>query len=77
MVEDPAVTPGLRNRIHYGALTGLRPIERRNVIQTSWQAIFEDWAIEPDPVQQARTIPALTLGGVPLTLGGEILTLGD
>lgn len=77
VVEDPAVTPGLRNRIHYGALTGLRPIERRNVVQTSWQANFEDWAVEPDPVQQARTIPALTLGGVPLTLGGEILTLGD
>lgn len=77
VVEDPASTAGLRNRIHYGALTGLRAFERRNAAQTSWQMSIEDWAVEPDPVQQARTIPALTIGGEPLTLGGHILTLGD
>lgn len=77
VVEDPARTVGLRNRIRYGGLTGLRAFERRNVLQTSWQMSIEDWAVEPDPVQQARTIPALTIGGEPLTLGGHILTLGD
>lgn len=77
VVEDPAATAGLRNRIRYGALTGLRAFERRNVIQTTWQMSIQDWAVEPDPVFLPRTVPALTLGGVPLTLNGEILTLGD
>jgi hypothetical protein len=77
VVEDPAATTGLRNRIHYGALVGLRAFERRNLRQTSWQLSIEDWAIEPDPVEQPRILPVLTLGGVPLTLGGELLTIGD
>jgi len=57
VVEDPDRTAGLRNRIHYGALTGLRAFERRNVRQTSWQLTVEDWAIEPDPVLQP--LPAI------------------
>lgn len=77
VVEDPDRTAGLRNRIHYGALTGLRAFERRNVRQTSWQMTVEDWAVEPAAVVTPTTIPVLTLGGVPLSLGGEILTLGD
>lgn len=77
VVEDPDRTAGLRNRIHYGTLTGLRSYERRNAAQTSWQMSIDGWAVEPDPVQQSRTIPVLTLGGEPLTLGGHILTLGD
>lgn len=77
VVEDPAGTAGLRNRIHYGALTGLRAFERRNVRQTSWQMTFEDWAVEPERVTTATTIPVLSIGGVPLTLGGELLTVGD
>ncbi|MEO7469622.1 MAG: hypothetical protein ABIV36_21635 [Sphingobium limneticum] len=78
VVEDPDRTAGLRNRIHYGALTGLRAFERRNVRQTSWQLSFEDWAIEPDqPVKTILSIAVLTLGGVPLTLGGDIMTLGE
>lgn len=77
VVEDPARTAGLRNRIHYGALTGLRAFERANVRQTKWQLSFEDWAIEPDQVEQPGTIPALTIDNVPITLSGEILTLGD
>lgn len=77
VVEDPARTAGLRNRIHYGALIGLRAFERRNAVQTTWQMSIEDWAIEPDPVEQPTPIPVLTIGGEPVTLGGEILTLGD
>lgn len=76
VVEDPAATEGLRNRIHYGGLTSLRAFDRRNPAQTSWQLSIEDWALEPSQVAQPTTIPALTLGGVPLTLGGDILTLG-
>ncbi|PHP19514.1 hypothetical protein CG471_11685 [Sphingobium sp. IP1] len=77
VVENPDRTAGLRNRIHYGTLTGLRSYDRRNAVQTSWQLAIDGWAIEPDPVHQSRTIPVLTLGGEPLTLGGEFLTLGD
>lgn len=77
VVEDPAQTAGLRNRIHYGALTSLRAYERRNRRQTSWQLAVDDWALEPAAVQQAVAIPFLTLGGQPVTLSGEILTLGD
>ncbi len=77
VVEDPARTAGLRNRIHYGALTSLRPFERRNRRQTNWQLGVEDWAIEPGQLFEPQSIPALTLGGAPLTLDGEILTLGD
>jgi hypothetical protein len=77
VVEDPARTTGLRNRIHYGALTGLRAFERRNVRQTSWQLTVEDWAVEPAEVVTPTSIPSLTLGGEPLTLAGQIITLGD
>ncbi|MDT7533724.1 hypothetical protein OVY48_09840 [Sphingobium sp. SA2] len=58
VVEDPATSIGLRNRIHYGALTGLRSFTRRNVAQTSWQLVCEDWAIEPDPILQSD-IPSI------------------
>lgn len=77
VVEDPASTAGLRNRIRYGALTALRTFERRNAVQTSIQLSMEDWAIEPAALFAPQSVPALTLGGVPLTLGGEILTLGE
>lgn len=43
VVEDPAATAGLRNRIHYGLLTSLRPFERRNPAQTRWELSMEDW----------------------------------
>lgn len=77
VVEDPANTAGLRNRIHYGALTGLRAFERRNAVQTSWQLTMEDWAIESDPTEVPRPFPLLTLDGEPLALGGDALTLGE
>lgn len=77
VVEDPARTDGLRNRIHYGAMTALRPFERRNVRQTSWQMSFEDWAVEPATLATPTPAPVLTLQGVPLTIGGQLLSLGN
>ena len=43
VVEDPAATTGLRNRIHYGRFTGLRAYERRNPKQTRWDFSMEEW----------------------------------
>lgn len=38
VVEDPERTTALRNRIRYGALTGLRAFDRRNAVQTAFAA---------------------------------------
>ena len=43
VVEDPAATQGLRNRIHYGLFTGLRRFERRDVSLTRWELTIEEW----------------------------------
>ncbi|RJF91138.1 hypothetical protein [Sphingomonas cavernae] len=43
VVEDPAPTTGLRNRIHYGLFEKLRQFERRNRIQTRWEFGMEEW----------------------------------
>jgi len=43
VIEDPAATVGLRNRIHYGLFKGLRPFERRNPKQTRWDFKIEEW----------------------------------
>lgn len=43
VVEDPAATRGLRNRIHYGLFTGLRRFERRDVSLTRWEMTVEEW----------------------------------
>lgn len=76
VVEDPDWTPGLRARLHYGLLTGLRPNERRNPAQTRWDCQIEDWASAADMPIPPRPASITTLGGSPLTFGGEILTIG-
>lgn len=43
VVEDPAATTGLRNRIHYGLFEKLRQFERRNRKQTRWEFGMEEW----------------------------------
>jgi hypothetical protein len=43
VVEDPAQTAGLRNRIHYGKLVSLRQFERRNPAQSRWEMTAEEW----------------------------------
>lgn len=43
VVEDPAATTGQRNRIHYGLFQGLRQFDRRNVKQTRWEFLIEEW----------------------------------
>ncbi len=43
VVEDPSATTGLRNRIHYGLLTGLRKFERRSPGRTRWELSMEEW----------------------------------
>ncbi len=77
VVEDPDRTAGLRNRIHYGGLTGLRAYDRRNKRQTSWQMSVEDWTIEPPPAAALLDLAVITLGGEMLTMGGDYLTLGE
>ena len=43
VVEDPAPTTGLANRIHYGLMTGLKRYERRNAAQIRWDFSMEEW----------------------------------
>lgn len=43
VAEDPAMTTGLRWRLHYGKLTTLRQFERRNPAQTRWEMTVEEW----------------------------------
>ena len=43
VVEDPAATTGLRQRIHYGRLVSLRKYERREAALTRWEMAMEDW----------------------------------
>lgn len=76
VVEDPDWTPGLRARLHYGLLTGLRPNERRNPAQTRWDGQIEDWGSVTSLSVQPVVAGILTLGGEPVSLGGEILTVG-
>ena len=76
VVEDPDQTAGLRNRIHYGLLTGLRPNERRNPNQVRWELQIEDLVAESDAVVLTRPVPSLTLNGQPISFGGEFLTIG-
>lgn len=77
VVEDPDQTAGLRNRIHYGLLTGIRPFERRNTRQTRWEFQIEDVVAEGDALVEPPSTPVLTLTGEPLSFSGEILTIGD
>lgn len=44
VVEDPDVTAGQLQRIHYAKFVGLRAYERRNPEQTRWEISVEDWA---------------------------------
>lgn len=76
VVEDPDWTSGLRARLHYGLLTGLRPNERRNPAQTRWDCQIEDWASAADMPIPPQSDSIMTFGGSPLTFGGEILTIG-
>lgn len=76
VVEDPDWTAGLRSRLHYGLLTGLRPNERRNPAQTRWDMQIEDWISEGPRIVEPMPLPVMTLSGEPLSLGGEILTIG-
>lgn len=43
VVEDPAQTPGLNQRIHYGLFQRFRQYERRNHAQTRWELEIENW----------------------------------
>lgn len=76
VVEDPAQTPGLLDRIHYGQLTGIRHFERRNPKQTRWEFQIDSLVATGDVWADLPT-PALTLDADPLSFGGEILTIGD
>lgn len=76
VVEDPATTAGLRNRLHYALMTNLRPYTRRSSGVTQWDMAVDDLI----PLNSTPAIAAdaflLTLGGEPLTLGGDFLTIG-
>jgi hypothetical protein len=43
VVEDPAETVGLGNRIHYGLFDRFEAFERQNPSQTRWALSVEDW----------------------------------
>lgn len=43
VVEDPAVTTGLNERIHYGLFDRLEPYERANPSQTRWGLSISQW----------------------------------
>lgn len=43
VVEDPAATAGLRNRIHYGLFESFRKYERRLPGKTVWELGIEQW----------------------------------
>ena len=77
VVENPDQTPGLRSRIHYGLLTGIKPYERRNPAQTTWDFQIEDWISEGNTLVTTIAIPVLTLSGDAVSFGGEILTIGN
>lgn len=76
VVEDPDTTWGLRNRIHYGVLTGIRPSDRRNPRQTRWEFQLDELVSEANAIIETLPTPALTLTGEPISFGGEILTIG-
>lgn len=76
VVEDPDQTTGLRNRLHYGLLSGLRPFERRNPAQTRWEFQVDDLVTEGNTLVETIATPAVTLSGDPISFGGEILTIG-
>lgn len=76
VVEDAAQTAGLRNRIHYGVLSGMRQADRRGTGQTSWEFLLEEWVTETGAITQMLAAPAMTLTGQPISFGGELLTIG-
>lgn len=43
LVEDPAQTPGLIERIHYGTLTRINPIERTMPEKSRFELEFTEW----------------------------------
>jgi len=43
VVEDPDITAGLNERIHYGLLTRLEAFERQDTTKTRWLMRVEDW----------------------------------
>lgn len=57
VAEDPEPTAGLRNRLHYGTFTGLRPYERRNVKQTRWEFTMEDLVVQTGNASGTTVIP--------------------
>lgn len=40
--ENPDIVAGLRQRLHFGLLTTLRPYDRRGIAQTRWDMTVED-----------------------------------
>lgn len=76
VVEDPERSAGMRNRLHYGVLTGLRPYERRNARQIRWEFTMDDLVTQTASAPLSDAL-ILTLNGQPLTLGGDILTIGN
>lgn len=77
VVENPDQASGLRNRIHYGQLTGIKAFERPNPAQTTWDFTVEDWITSGDELATSRPVPVMTQGGQPLSFGGEILMIGE
>lgn len=77
VVEDPERSAGLRNRLHYGLFTGLRPYDRRNAKQARWEFTMSDLVTEASEPVIATGDAALTLGGIPLTFGGHMITVGN
>ncbi|RIA44037.1 hypothetical protein DFR49_2273 [Hephaestia caeni] len=43
VVEDPAASTGLRNRIHYGTFDRFRSFERRDPKRSRWELGIEQW----------------------------------
>lgn len=43
VVEDPDLTAGLAERVHYGTFTAIEAYSRRQVNKSRWAFQFEDW----------------------------------
>lgn len=77
VVEDPEMSAGLRNRLHYGLFTSLRSYERRNPKQTRWEFMMNDLVTETAEVSAVNTGAIITLNGEPLTFAGNMMTVGS
>lgn len=46
VVEDPAMTAGLRRRLHYGLFGAFKQYERQSPGRTRWELSIEDWGAD-------------------------------